>query len=549
MKTISEALRQLLGAQGRTGRESCPQWPPDAFAVAATLTERTGAYARRRPESWSSSVNRTDVCSDASEWRKDLTLPKRVASAWRTIVSMRTLVQAARDDRWIQAVHYLLACADEASAGIGFTRDSARASNAIERVYDAVWLPALRDSSHSQHALRRETLCLAVSPEVACVQPKARTSQVGCTLRTLSHHLSLLPPASIVRTCWFPLDPHPRRTTGIREPLNLLLLPFPYRIDGSCFHSASVPENQKLAAGECNSAYFGIAQKWLPDGEELQSFLENVLSVAEKTVNRVDGVILPELALDVRTALDVAATMKRRGVEIFVTGVMPERRNALFAHFDHGRNSWTQAKHHRWRLDGRQVRRYQLGHALDPATRWWEDIDLGEIDAIGDKSREGTRAVHFVEVRPGAVACALICEDLARHDPVHPVVRAVGPTLVIALLMDGPQLAKRWPGQYASVLADDPGSSVLTLTSLGMLRRSVLPGEPDPRTIALWKDASGEARELELPRKAHGLLLSLNGAKTEETTLDGRTDSGQTVNYSLGAVHAVTASARFRWAQ
>jgi hypothetical protein len=44
--------------------------------------------------------------------------------------------------------------------------------------------------------------------------------------------------------------------------------------------------------------------------------------------------------------------------------------------------------------------------------------------------------------------------------------------LLIALLMDGPQLKSRWSGRYAGVLAEDPGSSVLTLTSLGMALRS-----------------------------------------------------------------------------
>jgi hypothetical protein len=32
--------------------------------------------------------------------------------------------------------------------------------------------------------------------------------------------------------------------------------------------------------------------------------------------------------------------------------------------------------------------------------------------------------------------CALICEDLARPDPVAEIVRTVGPNLVIALLME-----------------------------------------------------------------------------------------------------------------
>jgi hypothetical protein len=58
-------------------------------------------------------------------------------------------------------------------------------------------------------------------------------------------------------------------------------------------------------------------------------------------------------------------------------------------------------------------------------------------------------------------------EDLARPDPVGDLVRSVGPNLVIALLMDGPQLRARWSGRYAMSLADDPGSFVLSVTSLG----------------------------------------------------------------------------------
>src|SRR5207237_10901568 len=100
----------------------------------------------------------------------------------------------------------------------------------------------------------------------------------------------------------------------------------------------------------------------------------------------------------------------------------------------------------------------------------------------------------------------LVCEDLARIDPVQAALRAVGPNLVIVLLMDGPQFERRWPGRYATVLADDPGCAVLTLTSLGMVRRSTVPGDDDCREIALWKESpSSAARELKLPKGAHGL--------------------------------------------
>jgi hypothetical protein len=53
------------------------------------------------------------------------------------------------------------------------------------------------------------------------------------------------------------------------------------------------------------------------------------------------------------------------------------------------------------------------------------------------------------------------CEDLASLDEWAELVRSAGPSLVVALLLDGPQLAARWPCRYSSVLVDDPGSAVL----------------------------------------------------------------------------------------
>jgi hypothetical protein len=45
---------------------------------------------------------------------------------------------------------------------------------------------------------------------------------------------------------------------------------------------------------------------------------------------------------------------------------------------------------------------------------------------------------------------------------VAELLRDVGPALVVTILLDGPQLGSRWTAPCASVLADDPGSAVLT---------------------------------------------------------------------------------------
>jgi len=82
----------------------------------------------------------------------------------------------------------------------------------------------------------------------------------------------------------------------------------------------------------------------------------------------------------------------------------------------------------------------------------------------GKKSASRGVTCTFYVFRYGMSMATLICEDLARIDPVQTVIRAIGPNLVIALLMDGPQWQRRWSGRYATVLADDPGSAVLSVT-------------------------------------------------------------------------------------
>lgn len=126
----------------------------------------------------------------------------------------------------------------------------------------------------------------------------------------------------------------------------------------------------------------------------------------------------------------------------------------------------------------------------------------------------------------------LVCEDLARQDPAADLIRAVGPNLLIALLMDGPQLSGRWPARYASVLAEDPGTSVLTLTSLGMAVRSrpiVQSGQraSPRRVVALWRDAVEGEIQIAMDPDEDACVLSLECRMLTEYCADGRSDGGQ----------------------
>jgi hypothetical protein len=161
-------------------------------------------------------------------------------------------------------------------------------------------------------------------------------------------------------------------------------------------------------------------------------------------------------------------------------------------------------------MNPEQVHEYHLGAALDPSRDWWEGIGIRK------------RSITFVSICDCLTICPLVCEDLARPDPVSDVIRAVAPSLVVGLLLDGPQLAPRWPARYASVLADDPGCSVLTLTALGMVKRCRPPGLEPSRVIALWKDAYRGLQQIELAADSHAVALTAHTRRTQPISADGR---------------------------
>jgi hypothetical protein len=72
------------------------------------------------------------------------------------------------------------------------------------------------------------------------------------------------------------------------------------------------------------------------------------------------------------------------------------------------------------------------------------------------------------------------------------------------------------------VLADDPGSAVLTLTSFGMVQRSRPHAHEASRVVALWKDPAKGVREIPLETGAHGILLTVCMDRATRRSADGR---------------------------
>lgn len=573
--SVGDVISQLLPFGSLPGLsepnwEIVPKWAPDVFAVTATLAQRSGFYAEPGLILSRSNSGRKEKAigvkrnqNVGQKWATEPSVPREVQEYWDVLISAwnKPLCSASGGiEKWKLAAAALLAITDEACSGVGYIPNDNIKD--IQRVVFAGFAAAL---DRTKMPFIPNSITHLVSADIVQVLPKASTPEVGCTLRSLTHNLALLPGKGNVEAEWY-LDIRnvdaKDSEDGIADndshvhnerSLNLLLIPFPYVVLGTDFRVARSPT-------EGADGYFGLTQGWLRHKNRrvsetaLAAFVTDLIQSAERETGTIHGVVFPEAALTAELALDLAKRMARRfpNLELVVSGTIrpsgkipgsksselpPSLNEVALISLDKGEPSviYVQSKHHRWRLNDRQIRQYQLGHILDPEANWWEHIDIPN------------RKVGFALNRRDAVLSALICEDLARYDPVLPAITAVGPTLVFALLMDGPQLEARWSGRYATVLAEDPGSSILTLTCLGMIQRSRLPGQETKFVVGLWKDRESPAVELTLPKDNHGLVLCLSSKDSRQRSLDGRDDGGATIEYRLAGVRPIRLKAPPKW--
>jgi hypothetical protein len=506
-----------------------PRWPPDVFGLVASALKKSGAYESIVSE-WPPSKHSGDewltfVATTAEQWRSawetGAPLPEAVISRWETILRANVALRLVRDHKEVRdALLELSAISDETCFGVGIPG----AISGKVPPFEQYGSERLSVSSRSG-----SSLCEVLHPSRVIVLPKLHTPRGGISIRSLSHNLAVCDPGE-VSPIWTTVPSSPNSRS-----LNLLLVPWPYHVTPAQFN----PCDAALKLETMPDCY-GFFQ-YEPAGEtsEIVQTVEGLLDTAKKLVGRIDGVVLPELALT-HSQYEALSPNVLRHQAFLLSGVWEPGGTA-----QPGKNCLAfdlpvyyapstayvpirQSKHHRWCLDKPQVVQYGLGGRLDPMRSWWEH------------SAVERRKLTFVAMRPWLTLSALICEDLARRDPVDDVMRSVGPNLVISLLMDGPQLATRWPARYATVLADDPGSSVLTLTNLGMTTLCRPPGKSPSRSVGLWKDSrSAGPVELELAEGCGGLVLSLAIEMCEEWSADGRTDGRSTGYPFLAGVHPV----------
>ena len=476
---------------------------------------------------------------------------------------------------WWRHAWRLMAIADEAAAGTVYQLDPERIVAFTDgKTTDSPWfefevylehLQRLFSSTgpstaHRESAAQGElgdmnSLSIA-SPAVVSVLPKVRTPSVGCTLRSLSHHLALLPPVGIVKGRWTPNYTQPQPPVGgmPNGVMNLVLVPLPFSLGAHSFEQALIEDVSGGRPGDKPKfGYFDLKQHWIEDdgGAGLIAFVDAVRKAAEAQCPAVHGFVFPELSLDYDTyrlvQQHLEATMPT--AEILIGGISSDahgRKGNFVAastfpgHAAVGSNEVRQTvreKHHRWKLDQSQLRDYGLLGTLSPELSWWENISLQ------------SRQVDFTVMRRDSVVAAMICEDLARVDPCQQIIRAVGPNLVIALHMDAPQVEARWPARYATVLADDPGCAVLTLTSRGLMtlqhRLGTFRSTGDDRVVAMWRD-DGASKPIRLtcPYDAQAVLLTIVEQPVVDVALDGRCDGDAKAWRYAGSVPLRVANAK-----
>lgn len=523
----------------------CPIWPPDLFAVVGTIIDRSGCYTEASPDRDDLPGHQlylATITGLAKAWGLSmLDVPPDVQQLWSTLVSeygTLPLIQITASPVAVRLLLQLFAIADEACAGVGWdskirTRDREFVRYVRFNALDPTLLQNIKPLPYWPNSL-----CGMVSPDHVVVLPKSITTNKGCTIRSLSHHLALLPCRTMLEPEWLLSS---RRVSAVdRDELRLLLVPFPYDIPKNSF-KLSFPRTH-MSGKAYHPAFFELEPEWLNDrgagrvdGKTLAKTLITPLIKRAKRESggRVPhGIVLPECALTPQVADELVKALAGSGIEFLITGVIDHddatgaTHNKALTYVIVNRYRALvreQNKHHRWRVDREQAKSYDLTLDNDPDNgQWWEDIDVTN------------RKLPFYAMREDMSMVTLICEDLARMEPAMNAIRAVGPNLVVALLMDGPQLGFRWPARYASVLADEPGCAVLSLTCAATVDLSnenykKTSGKKSTRTVARWTQAAqgGKNLDLDLDPGHQGILLRLKSTPKHQTTLDNRGDNEQ----------------------
>src|SRR5580700_309422 len=357
------------------------EWPADLFALTNVILERSEAFRfilsppcgvewpPPRFPSWSDAVE--EAGRQWSIWVDDRksAFPDLLASEWsafreRAGMLLEHLAEG-HDWRMCEALLTLHAIADEGCAGLGIARDKSDGKGCIYR-------------ARGRELLARTGSLARIQSDFVRVLPKVRTPPNGTSLRSFSRYACVNDPG--VEAKWYKVPVRRSGTDRRCRHANLLLLPWPLRVRESDFRPVEV------SVQRVDKEPFGFFE-FAPSERLDLDLVSRVIVAARDEVDGVDGVVLPESAVDESDVNDLEALLDRHGVAMLITGVRQRSPQAgrLPSNWVHiGANprlekgaslpgstgeEWfhiRQNKHNRWSLDEGQILQYHLGGALHP---------------------------------------------------------------------------------------------------------------------------------------------------------------------------------------
>ncbi len=359
------------------------------------------------------------VRNTGRSWRKAALktgpLPSLLRKWWEIVTAHggTNLAEVGRFPACTLALLNLLAAADEASARLGLFFSHTHSADPYENEAERLLFT-------STNSLEGSTLCTLIPATKGRVLPKMHTPQSGLTIRSLSHNLAYT----------YSPDVHPEWLSAAVDNkhhcFNLLAIPWPMHVDPQQFRAS---RSVGIADVLLPNAY-GLFTYKASRGPSIE-FVRALIEKAEAKIGRVDGIVFPELSMS-KQEFDHLAEEFVNQDRFLVAGVGSMAKSSTDCGSNHAllsvgitlpkaqtvRATFTQKKHHRWKLNKSQIVQYALASNLHPGADWWEHIAVGE------------RTLSFVTFRPWLTMSVLICEDLARPDPVGDVLRAVGPNLM-----------------------------------------------------------------------------------------------------------------------
>lgn len=517
--------------------KTAPSTPQDIFAGVGVLLEESGALAfhgagvniphSEYPKLLLDGETTTSMEDVGREWRNSHNkVPMIVQTLWLELIkywdfplyyrAYKFLRPRKRNDQhWWSVALKLFIIADAACEGIGFTPYD-RDENTIVGEFWRQRINAIEKHrvSSKQPVKNIETpssIAPQADPDVVCIQPKSLFPSIGSGSRVFSKNLSILRPRGLVRTQWA-VNTH---IPGVNQDsgLNILVLPFPYSYEKNEFRIKPIKDENRAETVRV----FELNQSWLdekPFSEFRDTCTKIITNCNDKLKKSVHAIVLPELALNRARFIEFADFAKQLlpSLEFIVSG--SSQNCAKIPNQSNGNYIWirkyvaksdglhsasdkyfdvSQSKHHRWQLEYNQILDYGLEHGKDGGL----DAQHPHWENFSGRPRE----VNFFAFREKSAFCGVVCEDLARSEPCHEIIRSVGPNLLFGLLMDGPQIEQRWGAKYASFFAADHGCSVMTISSRALVERSQIKRVKDKNFSTIYFKSPGMSHALPIETK------------------------------------------------